>query len=55
MSTCKERVLKYLQGTSIQKVYDELGLHTLIERKWHSKLTFFHEIVNGLLPGYLNK
>ena len=42
-----------IQGTSRQKNYDELGLHTLIERRWRSKLTFFYKIVNGLLPGYL--
>ena len=42
-----------IQGTSRQKIYDELGLHTLIERRWRSKLTFFYKIVNGLLPGYL--
>ena len=34
-------------------MFDELGLHTLIERKWRSKLTFFYKIVNGLLPEYL--
>ena len=43
-----------IQGTSRQKIYDELGLHTLIERRWRSKLTFFYKIVNGLLPGYLS-
>ena len=42
-----------IQGTSRQKIYDELGLHTLIERRWRSKLTFFYKIVNGLLPEYL--
>ena len=42
-----------IQGTSRQKIYDELGLHTLIERRWRSKLTFFYKIVNGLLPKYL--
>ena len=39
-----------IQGTSREKIYDELGLHTLIERRWHSKLTFFYKRVNGLLP-----
>ena len=42
-----------IQGTSRQKTYDELGLHTLIERRWRSRLTFFYKIVNGLLPKYL--
>ena len=34
-----------IQGTSRQKIYDELGLHTLIKRRWRSKLTFFYKIV----------
>ena len=42
-----------IQGTSSQNIYDELGLHTLIVKRWRSKLTFFYKIVNGLLPGYL--
>ena len=42
-----------IQGTSRQKICDELGLHTLIERRRHSKLAFFYKIVNGLLPRYL--
>ena len=42
-----------IQGTSRQKIYDKLGLDTLIERRWRSKLTFFYKIVNGLLPEYL--
>ena len=42
-----------IQGTSRQKIYDELGLHALIERRCRSKLTFFYKIANGLLPKYL--
>ena len=42
-----------IQGTSRQKICNELGLHTLIERRQHSKLAFFYKIVDGLLPGYL--
>ena len=42
-----------IQGTSRQKIYDELGLHILIERRWRSKITFFYKIVNDLLPEYL--
>ena len=41
-----------IQGTSRQKIYD-LGLHTLIEGRWRSNLTFFYKIVKGLLPKYL--
>ena len=42
-----------IQGTSRQKIYPELGLHTSIERRWRSKLTLSYKIVNGLLPEYL--
>ena len=46
-------IIGAIQGTSRQKVYDALGLHTLIERRWCSNLNFFYKIVNGLLPEYL--
>ena len=46
-------IIGAIQGTSKQKIYNELGLHTLIERRWHSQLTFLYKIVNGLLPEYL--
>ena len=42
-----------IQGTSRIKLYDELGLHSLIKRRWCNKLIFFYKIGNGLLPGYL--
>ena len=42
-----------IQGTSRVKRYDELGLHSLIKRRWCNKLIFFYKIVNGLLPDYL--
>ena len=42
-----------IQGTSRIKLYDELGLHSLIKRCWCNKLIFFYKIVNGLLPDYL--
>ena len=32
---------------------DELGLLSLIKRRWCNKIIFFHKIVNGLLPDYL--
>ena len=42
-----------IQGTSKEKIYDDLGLHSLTKRQWRSKLIFFYKIVNGLLPDYL--
>ena len=39
-----------IQGTSRIKLYDELGLHSLIKRRWCNKLIFFYKIGNGLLP-----
>ena len=42
-----------IQGTSRTKLYDELGLHSRIKRRWCNKLIFFYKIVNGLLPDYL--
>ena len=46
--------LDAIQGTTSRtKLYDELGLHSLIKRRWCNKLIFFYKIVNGLLPGYL--
>ena len=38
-----------IQGTSRIKLYDELGLHSLIKRRWCNKLIFFYKIVNGLI------
>ena len=43
-----------IQGTSRQRKYEELGLHTLIERRWSSELTFFCKIVDGLLQECLH-
>ena len=41
-----------IQGTSREKVYDELDLHSLAKRRWRSKLMLFYKIVNSLLPDY---
>ena len=43
-----------IQGTSRTKLYDELGLRSLIKRRWCNKLIFFHKIANGLLPGSIH-
>ena len=42
-----------IQGTSREKLYEELGLHSFVARHWCIKLIFFYKIVNGLLPDYL--
>ena len=41
------------KGTSRGRIYRELGLESLAERKWSGKIFFFHKIINGLLPVYL--
>ena len=41
------------QRTSKEENYNELDIHSLINRPWHSKLVFFNKIVNDLLPDYL--
>ena len=42
-----------IRGTLRERLYDELGLHSLIEKRWRSKLIFFYKIMKGLLPEYL--
>ena len=42
-----------IQGTSKDRLYDELDLYSLTNRRWKSKLIFFYKIVNGMLPNYL--
>ena len=41
------------KGTSHDKIYQELGLESLADRRWTRKLIFFHKIILGLLPSYL--
>ena len=42
-----------IQGTSKERLYDELGLYSLSKRRWRSKIIFFYKIINGILPNYL--
>ena len=42
-----------IKGTSRDRIYRELGLESLAERRWSHKISFFHKILNGLLPVYL--
>ena len=40
-----------IQGTSRGGLFDELGLHSLVKRRWSNN--FFYKIVNRLLSDYL--
>ena len=42
-----------IKGTSRDRVYRELGLESLAERRWSRKIFLFHKIINGPLPVYL--
>ena len=42
-----------IKGTFRVKIYQELGLDSLADRRWSTKLIFFHKIVLGLQPSYL--
>ena len=43
-----------IRGTSRDKLYMELGLESLSDRRWYRKLSFFHKIKCGLTAPYLN-
>ena len=42
------------KGTSLDRIYRELGLESLTERTWSRKIFFFYKMLNGLLPVYLH-
>ena len=42
-----------IKGTSRDRLYQELGLQSLGDRRRSRRLFFFHEIMQGLLPSYL--
>ena len=42
-----------IKGTLRDRIYRELGLESLAERRWSRKIVFFHRIINGHLPVYL--
>ena len=41
------------KGTSRDRINRELGLESLAERRWSRRIFFFHKIIYGLLPVYL--
>ena len=46
-------IIEAIKGTSRDRLYQEIGLEFLADRRWSRKIFFFHKIVNGLLPSYL--
>ena len=42
-----------IKGTSRDRFYQEIGSESLADRIWSRKIFFFHKIVNGFLPSYL--
>ena len=42
-----------IRGTSWERIYNELGLQSLFDRRWYRKMTFFYKIVKNLVPKYL--
>ena len=44
-----------IQGTSKEKLYQELGLESLQLRRWYRKLGMFHKIFKSKSPQYLFK
>ena len=43
------------RGTSREKLYSELGLESLADRRFSRRLIFFYKICNGLAPTYLSR
>ena len=44
-----------IRGTSKDRIYQELGLETLSDRRWYRRLCLFWKIVNGKSPIYLKE
>ena len=42
-----------IRGTSKEKLYSELGLEYLSDRRWCRRLCFFYKIINNQSPSYL--
>ena len=43
-------ITRGIKGTSRERLYDELGLHSLVKKRWRNKLVLFIKTVNRLLP-----
>ena len=43
-----------IKGISRDRLYQELGLESLADRRWSRRLFFFHKIIQELIPSYLH-
>ena len=41
-----------IRGTLRERIYNELGLESLPDRRWYRKMTFIYKIVKNLAPKY---
>ena len=44
-----------IKGTSCDRFYQDLGLESLAGKRWPRRLFFFHKIIQGFLPPYLQE
>ena len=42
-----------IRGTSMEKIFNELGFEYLADRRWLSRLSFFYKLNNRSKPSYL--
>ena len=42
-----------IKWNSRERLYQELGLESMKDRRWYRRLTYFYNIVNGNCPEYL--
>ena len=43
-----------IRGTSKEKLYNELGLESLQNRRWYRKLSFLYKVIANQSPSYLH-
>ena len=45
-------ITKAIRGTSKGKLYQDLGLESLVKKGWYRKLCYFHKILHKQSPKY---
>ena len=50
---CALAITGAIKGTSREKLYRELGLEYLVQRRWFRRLSYFYRINSSKLPHYL--